>query len=116
MGDQVKAVTLSTLVSPYRTWAATAPVVHAGNVIYTPPDSDLICCLNLRDGKELWQTKRTDDLYLACVHQERVVLVGRNACRALNLANGAELWQTATGLPSGVGALSGGTYYLPLRK
>ena len=41
-------------------WQAAAPVIHDGKVIYTPPDSDLIYCLNLRDGKELWQAKRTE--------------------------------------------------------
>jgi outer membrane protein assembly factor BamB len=97
-------------------WQAAAPVVQAGKVIYTPPDSDVICCVNLRDGKEVWQAKRGDDLYLAGVQNGRVVLVGRSACRALNLATGAEAWQTPAGLPSGVGTFSGGSYFLPLRK
>jgi outer membrane protein assembly factor BamB len=97
-------------------WQAVAPIVHAGKVIYTPPDSDLIICVNLHDGAPLWQVTRADDLYLACVHKNSVLLVGRNSCRALRLNDGKEIWQLPTGAPSGLGVASGATYYLPLRK
>jgi outer membrane protein assembly factor BamB/tetratricopeptide (TPR) repeat protein len=97
-------------------WQTATPVIHAGKVIYTPPDSDLIVCVNLRDGAPLWQAHRADDLYLGCIHKNSVLLVGRNSCRALRLSDGHEIWQLPTGMPSGLGVATGATYYLPLRK
>jgi outer membrane protein assembly factor BamB/tetratricopeptide (TPR) repeat protein len=105
---------LATIAGPL--WQAAAPVIHRGKVIYTPPDADVICCVNLRDGEKVWQAARLDDLYLGGVENNRVLLVGRNACRALDLADGREVWQQTTGQPSGVGVASSSTYYLPLRK
>jgi hypothetical protein len=54
---------------------------------------------------------------MAGVFQGKVVLVGKNTCRALSLADGKQqLWQVETGLPSGQGAASGPYYFLPLKK
>src|SRR5262249_24924248 len=72
-------------------------------------------CLSLRTGELLWKQKRADDLYLAGVHNSKVLLVGKSACRALNLADGKQLWRTETGLPSGQGVADDNVYYLPLR-
>jgi hypothetical protein len=45
-----------------------------------------------------------------------VLVVGKQACRALDLADGKQLWQVETGLPSGRGVASGDIYYLPLKE
>lgn len=98
-------------------WKGSAPVVQDGKVVFTAPDGTSVHCVNLRDGALLWKEPRKDDLYLAGVFKGRVVLVGKNAVRALALADGKPLWQVETGsLPSGLGAAAGDTYFVPLRK
>lgn len=99
-------------------WKGSAPIVQDGKVIFTAADDDAVTCVNLRDGALLWRLPRTeDDLYLAGVYQGKVLLVGRNACRAVSLADGTkQLWTISTGLPSGQGVASGNLYYLPLHR
>ncbi len=97
-------------------WAAAAPLVAGGKVVLTAPDGLSIHCLNLRDGALQWKARRTaDDLYVAGVGRDKVLVVGKKACRALNLADGKVLWETATGLPAGLGTAGATAYYLPLR-
>jgi outer membrane protein assembly factor BamB len=94
-----------------------APVIQDGRVVVTAPDGDDIRCLNLRDGSLVWQQPRKGDLYLAGVcFQGKVLLVGKESCRALNLADGKPLWTLDTGVPSGMGVATEGTYLLPLSK
>ena len=98
-------------------WKGSAPLIHDGKVVFTAPDGGAIHCLNLKDGNFLWQAERKDDLYIAGIFQGKVVLVGKNSCRALSLADGkTKLWEVETGMPSGQGVASGNFYYLPLRK
>jgi outer membrane protein assembly factor BamB len=98
-------------------WRNTAPVLVGDKVVFTAPDEDGVHCLNLRDGSLVWRKARhEDDLYLAGVFGKAVLVVGKTACRALDLASGKELWKLETGVPSGMGAASGDTYYLPLRS
>jgi outer membrane protein assembly factor BamB len=98
-------------------WQASAPIIREGRIVLTAPDSARVHCLNLRDGTPRWAVKRdADDVYLAAVYKGQVVLVGKNHCRALRLADGRELWRVKTGLPSGQGFLTGGVYYLPLKR
>jgi outer membrane protein assembly factor BamB len=102
---------------PQPGWRNTAPVIADGKVIFTAPDEDSVHCLNLRDGALVWRKPRHEgDLYLAGVFGKAVLVVGKSACRALDLASGKELWKLDTGVPSGMGAASGDTYYLPLRS
>ncbi len=96
-------------------WKASAPVIQDGKVVFTAPDGDAVYCLNLRDGTQLWKESRGEDVYLAGVYSGKVVLVGRNYCRALHLEDGKPLWRVETGTPSGQGVASNGTYYLPLK-
>ena len=101
-------------------WKDNSIVLSAGRVLVTPSDSKDLHCLNLIDGKPLWTTPRDGDIYLACVHKNDVVLVGRNSVRALSLDDGSEAWEgrKATfpdgGSPTGVGFLSDNRYFVPL--
>jgi outer membrane protein assembly factor BamB len=97
-------------------WKVTAPVIQDGRVIFTAPDGRSVRCVKLRDGSLLWKSaKADDDLYLAGVVDDKVLIVGKKDCRALSLVDGSQLWRLPTGMPSGQGVASGHLYYLPLK-
>jgi outer membrane protein assembly factor BamB len=94
-----------------------APVICKDRVVAASCDSPVVECLRLSDGAVLWKVERTpDDLFLAGVQQDKVLLVGRKACRALSVADGKEVWQTEVGLPAGQGVFVGESYVLPIRN
>lgn len=104
---------------PGERWRPSAPCIVGNKVVFTAPDGpgSEIHCLNLRDGQPVWAAKRDDanDLYLAGVFGDRVLIVARNHVRALSLDTGKEVWkETRTGLPAGQGTAADGIYYLPL--
>jgi outer membrane protein assembly factor BamB len=76
--------------SQQRRWTDGVATIAHGRVLITPTDSDSLHCLNLADGKLLWnsdrQEKDREDLYLACMHQDKAVLVGRRGVRAVSLS------------------------------
>jgi hypothetical protein len=97
-------------------WAFAAPVVSDGRVVCTPPDAEVVLCVQADDGTFCWKAdKRDGDLYLAGVYAGKVLLVGKDACRALDLKTGKQLWKLPTGLPSGRGFAADDRYYLPLQ-
>jgi outer membrane protein assembly factor BamB len=98
-------------------WKATAPIIHADRVVLTAPDASAVHCLELRNGARVWKAERKeDDLYLAGVFNRKVLIVGKQGCRALALADGKLLWSVEAGLPSGRGVAAGGNYFLPLKS
>src|SRR5262249_13523463 len=98
-------------------WAASAPIVSDGRVVFTAPDSNTLHCLSLRDGRLLWKYKRhEDDFYVGGVLGGKVLVVGSKACRALNLNDGTQAWALETGMPSGIGVAAGEFYHLPLKE
>ncbi len=97
-------------------WPAAFTAVAGGRVVFAAPDEPSVHCLALRDGAPLWKAARgEDDLYVAGVLADRVLIVGKRHCRALTLADGKQVWRVETGLPSGRGAAAGDVYYLPLK-
>jgi outer membrane protein assembly factor BamB/tetratricopeptide (TPR) repeat protein len=108
-----------TYAIPHSRWADAVAIVADGRVLVTPVESDALHCLNLIDGKLLWSVPRQDDLYVACVHQDRAVVVSAHGIRALSLADGAPAWPNPVALPEGSvpggrGFLAGSRYFLPL--
>jgi len=118
---------------PGNRWASSAAVIAEGRVLVTPTDSTELHCLSLLDGKLLWSKPRLDSLYVACVHQGKVILLGRRTLRALKLDSGEAAWGGSTLLSlvrgalggravefpggasaSGTGFLSGDLYFVPL--
>lgn len=98
-------------------WAATAPAIRDGKVVFTAPDGDSITCLSLRDGQLVWrQPRKQEDCYFAGIYSGNALIVGKTGCRALQVADGKEAWRIATGFPSGQGTASENIYYLPLQK
>jgi outer membrane protein assembly factor BamB len=110
-------------------WLDSTAMIVDGKVLLTPTDSDYLICLDLVTGKLIWkQTRRVDPLadmlYIAAVHDGKVVLVGKNRVAALNLADGqpltkawAEPLMLESGeMPSGRGYQTGDVYFLPTTK
>jgi outer membrane protein assembly factor BamB/tetratricopeptide (TPR) repeat protein len=97
-------------------WKVTAPVIARGKVVFAAPDCTSLRCLDLGDGSLLWSVPRgEDDLYLAGVFADKVVVVGKQECKAFGLADGKPAWRIDTGMPSGQGVAADGVYYLPLK-
>jgi outer membrane protein assembly factor BamB len=98
-------------------WMVPATVVQAGRVLFAAPDGRSIHCLSLRDGSLLWKVPPVEeDRYVAGVVGGKVLVVGKQSCRALDLVDGKQLWQLDTGLAGGQGVAVGNVYYLPLRE
>jgi outer membrane protein assembly factor BamB len=97
-------------------WKAAVPVIRANKVVLTAPDAPEVVCLDLHSGALQWKADRKeDDLYVAGVFGNKVLVVGKASCRALGLADGRPVWSVQTGLPSGRGVAAGDVYYLPLK-
>ncbi len=108
-------------------WQDSAVTVAEGCVLLAPVDSHALHALSLADGRPLWApVGRQDDLFLACVHRGKAVLVGADRLRAYLLHEsdasgqarpaweGREIALPDGATPSGRGFLSGDSYYLPL--
>jgi RNA polymerase sigma factor (sigma-70 family) len=93
-------------------WSTPALFIHDGRVVFTAVDDPAVHCVKLSDGKPLWKADKDEDLYLAGVFGNAVLLVGKQHCRALRLSDGEPLWKTETGTPSGHGVALGRAYYL----
>jgi|GEM_PF-572190 len=121
-GRQISAVANSTFG---QRWCPSAPVIVGNRVLYTPAEytefnsgQTAIVCLNLSNGKRLWQKAKGTNRYLAGVFDDRAVIVGTNSISAMSLKNGAIAWNrsipTPDGHPSGFGVAVGNRYHLPL--
>ncbi|MGE3316658.1 MAG: PQQ-binding-like beta-propeller repeat protein, partial [Planctomycetaceae bacterium] len=100
-------------------WCPSAPMIAGNRIIYTPPEEGTLMCVDLFDGKIVWQQPKGEDgLYAAGVFDDRVIVVGKNSVVARKMRDGSSLWTirlTMTdGRPSGVGVATQGSYYLPL--
>ena len=95
-------------------------VLADGRVLLSPPEADVLYCLDLSTGKLLWQKERDGGIYVAGVEKNLVLIVGSENVYALSLEKGIPLWnQKKTvlpngGSPSGRGFFSSGRYFLPL--
>lgn len=111
--------------APVGRWLDATATIADGCVLLTPPESELLICLDLLTGQPRWkalsrQRELVDMLYVACVHDGRIVLVGKDRLTAINLSDGQPAWkqpvmlEQANGeMPSGRGFLAGSSYYLP---
>jgi outer membrane protein assembly factor BamB len=90
------------------------PVIVQGKVVFAVPDGASIHCVDLREGTKVWHVKGADDLYLAGVFDNKVLMVGKSSVRALSLDKGKQLWARETGTPCGFGVASKNVYYLPV--
>ncbi len=104
-------------------WHAGGPIISNGRVIVTAYDSPKLSCLDLRSGKELWAVSAIPTTFIAGgAVNDRVIVVGKNYIKAYHLTGetGQEpklAWQqNAVPTPTGHGALSRESFYLPVRQ
>jgi outer membrane protein assembly factor BamB len=103
-------------------WLDARPTVADGRVLMTSADSEELLCLDLLSGRLVWAQDRGTDLYVACVADGRVVLVGDDKVTAHRLADGSLAWPEdsakfpADAKSSGRGLLAGRYYYVPTTK
>ncbi|MGH7135836.1 MAG: PQQ-binding-like beta-propeller repeat protein, partial [Pirellulales bacterium] len=101
-------------------WTDASVTLADGHALFTPVEASEIYCLGLTDGKLKWQKPHEDGLYVACVHQGNVIVVGSRTVKALRLTDGESAWHGASlalpsnSTPSGRGFYNQGRYYLPL--
>lgn len=85
-------------------------------IVYLPPRSTLLHCLDLMTGKILWSIPRGDAEFVGAVADQQVIVVGKQSCRAISLQDGGSIWSTTTGMPAGRGVAIGDRYVLPLSE
>ncbi|MGD9636379.1 MAG: PQQ-binding-like beta-propeller repeat protein, partial [Pirellulales bacterium] len=100
-------------------WLDGTVLVADGKVLVTPPESNEVHCLELGSGKMIWKKQREKSLFLACIDRGNALLVGPDSVVALRMSDGSAAWPKdislpGGALPSGLGYLSEGHYYLPL--
>ena len=108
-------------------WSSSAPVIVGDAVVYTPQElfdeqqarNTNIVCLGLHDGSRRWLKPKENWLALNGVADGKVLLVGQSSIGALSLSNGDAAWNvaiapTADGVPSGLGAIAGDRWHVPL--
>ncbi|MBI1903356.1 MAG: PQQ-binding-like beta-propeller repeat protein [Planctomycetia bacterium] len=106
----------------FHRWIDATAIVADGRVIVTPVHSTQVHCLGLVDGERIWTADRENGLYVAGVHDGKVVIVETDKVRAIELATGrlAGAWSDGqVSLPAGAatsgrGAISRGKLLLPL--
>ena len=98
-------------------WIDSTVTVADGRVLITPAETDDLHCLDLLTGKPAWEPQpRGERLYVACVHQGKIVFVGPEQVTAIRLSDGQAAWAAPVALtdpPSGRGFYSDRYYYLP---
>ncbi len=99
-------------------WGPSAPIIAGHRVVYTPPEDDILICLDLFTGEKLWSKQKEDHLYLAGVFEGQTILVGKSKISAISLESGSTLWTLPLtqddGKPCGMGVAVGKLYHLPL--
>lgn len=99
-------------------WLDSAPTVAGDYILLTPRDSNELHCLRISDGSLMWRRPRGQGLYVACVTDGRVVIVGRSHVEAVSLVRGEPVWDepSLVGSTCGRGYQAGEIYYLPLQS
>ncbi len=102
-------------------WHDCSTTVSDGRLLLAPADCNELVCFDLMTGKLKWARDREAMVYVACVHDGKVALVGDEAMTALQLADGSPVWPgefaelPSNAKPSGRGFRTGRFYYLPTR-
>ena len=106
----------TTVSNPTGQWIDSLATVVDGRVILTPRDSDELFCVNLMDGSLDWKKPRGSRLYVAGVHDGKLLLVGSQQVELLRVDDGDAVWPEPIKLPllSGRGLITGNQFHVPL--
>lgn len=97
-------------------WAEFSPVIVGDRVLIESRKSQTLQCLDLFDGRLIWSRPRRNNLFIAAVHDGKILLVGNDQIEALKLSDGSLAWPKPQliGAPSGRGIVVKNTYYQPV--
>ena len=99
-------------------WSASPPVISGDRLIFSSPSEQVLVCLDLFNGRKLWQRARDSSLYVAGCFDDKLVLVGAQAVTALTLKDGTLAWrrtfEKSQGRPCGRGVATEKVFFLPL--
>jgi hypothetical protein len=90
--ESVVEVETAQQVDQSNRWLDGTLSISGSRVIAAPPESQQIHCLDLKSGRPIWTADRDNGLFVACVTDEHVVVVGRQAVRAQKLDDGEVDW------------------------
>ena len=101
-------------------WQVPSMMIDGRRVLVAPPDQGALYCLDLLSGKRLWdQTiSRSNSLYVAGIHKDKVFLVTPVNVMTLDMNTGEDLTTSESRFPAalkpaGVGVRSGDQYFIP---
>lgn len=96
-------------------WAGLPLRAVADVVLSSPPDADVLYCLDQDTGRVLWEVERGTMRYVVAATHRHVWVAGEYVAR-LSVESGEEQWRTRVGEPSGEGVLAGDRLYLPTHE
>ncbi|MFO1001795.1 MAG: PQQ-binding-like beta-propeller repeat protein [Planctomycetaceae bacterium] len=96
-------------------WVDSLPRIVDSRVFVTPRDSDLLYCLDLQSGKELWKAARGPFHAIGAITGDRIVLVGNQRVAAFRTTDGSPIWSTEIrdGVVCGSAASNGQVIQIP---
>ena len=99
-------------------WFDSRVLVAGETLVFTPPDSPDLVCLNAATGEEIWKLPdaTSQSMYVGGSFSDQLILVRRHDIQALNLADGTPAWAEAIPIPapSGRGIPMGMHFLQPL--
>lgn len=98
-------------------WATSAPIISGNYVVYTPQDHEAILCLDLAEGRKLWEHPKDQGLYLAGVFDGKAIVANQNGLMAYRLSDGTVVWNERFDegtRVAGRGIATESRYYVPL--
>lgn len=97
-------------------WSEFTPLIAGGRVLVYSRKLQDLQCLDLFDGRLLWSRPRRKNLFIATVHEGKILLVGNDRIEAIKLSDGAPAWPKSQPIPSpcGRGIVVKNTYYQPV--
>ncbi|QDT25277.1 outer membrane biogenesis protein BamB [Gimesia panareensis] len=97
-------------------WAEFTPLIVGNRVLLQSRSGQDLKCLDLFDGRLIWSRPRRNNLFIASVQDDRILLVGPDRMEALKLSDGAPAWPKSQKIPapSGRGIVVRNTYYQPV--
>lgn len=97
-------------------WTDFTPMIFDDRVLLCSRKTQTIQCLDLYDGRLLWSRPRRSDLFIATIHQGKILLVGDDQIDAIKTSDGSTAWPKARPIPapSGRGIVVKNTYFQPV--